>query len=417
MLEGKYVIRERIGQGGMGCVFLADQLALDRRVAIKVLPPELVAVPDLARRMHDEAMLASHVRSPHCIEIFDRGSLPDGTPYIVMEYVPGRSLGRIIADDAVPLERALEVFDQILSALAATHRSGIVHGDVKTDNFLVECASGTDHVTMIDFGLAHVIASRCDDEVSPDELVISGTPEYMAPEVAAGNPPLPASDLYGAGVILYELLTGNTPFHGGTAVEIMVRHARDPVTPPSERRPDRGIPPEIDRVVLQALDKCPEARFASAAAFARALRSAAGAPGSSRGRPSPAPDPGRSQSRRRFARGSDCSTAICGDTEAPRRAIGAALRRGDVTAIADGYLDLANALVEQDQVARAASELQEGLDVLTAGRAPGAGDTAPCVDRLVVALAALYDDAGDPRSARRLAASTDRSPTWTYTIG
>src|SRR5689334_22604680 len=267
VIDGKYMVRERIGEGGMGSVFLADQLTLGRSVVIKVLQPELAAVPDLASKMQNEAMLACHVRSPHCVEVFDCGVLPDGAPYIVMEYVPGRPLGRIIADEPMPLPRALDVCDQILSALDAVHRSGIVHGDVKSDNFLIEHVRGSDHVTMIDFGLAHVIGESTDADLA-NELAISGTPEYMAPEVAAGGAPLPASDLYGAGVILYELLTGTTPFCGGTAIEVMARQARDRAIPPSECRPDRGIPPEIDRVVLQALDKRPDARFADAAAFA-----------------------------------------------------------------------------------------------------------------------------------------------------
>jgi serine/threonine protein kinase len=423
VIDGRYVLRERIGQGGMGGVFVADQLALDRSVAIKLLQPGLVGVPDLIRRMHDEATLASHVRSPHCVGVFDWGVLPDGTPYIVMEYIPGRSLARIIADEAISLERALDLFDQILSALAATHCSGIVHGDVKSDNFLVERVNGTEHVTMIDFGLARITGAPSD---VADELTISGTPEYMAPEVAAGDRPLAASDLYGGGVILYELLTGTTPFRGGTATEIMVRQARDPVIPPSECRPDRGISPEIDRVVLEALGKRPDARFADAAAFARKLRAAAGALCNSRRQPalhdevlqpSPAEDGSPPKPRRRPARGSDCTGAIHGDTEALRHVIAAALRRGDVTAIAGGYLELANALVEGRQVVQAAAELQEGIDVLTAGCDPRANDTPPSVDPLIVALAALYDEAGDARHARSLATSTDRSPTWTYTVG
>lgn len=380
VLDGKYVLRERIGQGGMGRVFLADQLALARSVAIKVLHRELIGVPDLAHRMHDEAMIACHVRNPHCVEVFDCGVLPDGTPFIVMEFIPGRPLGRIIADQSIPLARAFDVFEQILSALAAIHRCGIVHGDVKSDNFLIETMDGADHVTMIDFGLSQIIGASPDLEPALDEIMISGTPEYMAPEVIAGDPPLPASDLYGAGVILYELLTGTTPFRGGTAMEIMLRHTRDQVIPPSERRPDLGIPPDVDRVVLEALAKHPEARFSDAATFAGALRAAAGASRDAKSR-SLAPEDGMTQralsgddstprSRRRIAPGSDCGGARRGDLGAIREAIAGALRRGDVAAIADGYSELANAFLGQRDVAAAARELQEGIDVLTAGCDP-----------------------------------------------
>ena len=203
VIDGRYVVRERIGQGGMGSVFVADQPALQRSVAIKVLQPELAGISTHARRFRDEAVIACHVRSPHCVEVFDSGVLPDGTPYIVMEHVPGRPLGRIIADEPVPLPRALDLFDQVLGALATTHGSGVIHGDIKSDNFLVEIVNGIDHVTLIDFGLAQVIAASARIDVEQGEVMVSGTPEYMAPEVIAGEPMSPASDLYGAGVILY----------------------------------------------------------------------------------------------------------------------------------------------------------------------------------------------------------------------
>lgn len=423
VVDGKYVLRERIGQGGMGSVFLADQPALQRSVAIKVLHPDFASIPAHARRLHDEAVIACHVRSPHCVEVFDSGALPDGTPYIVMEHVPGRPLGRIIADEPISLSRALDLFDQVLHAVAATHHSGIVHGDVKSDNFLVELVDGVDHVTLIDFGLAEAVATPARVDRESSEIMISGTPEYMAPERIAGDPASPASDLYGAGVILYELLTGTTPFGGGTAMEIMVRQTRDKVVPPSQRRPERAIPPVIDRIVLRALEKRPEARFADAATFAHALRAAA--PPLRVHRPladsdslQPASGNDTRRARRRFARGSDCGSSRRGaQIEAMRREIGGALRRGDVAAIADGYLQLGNALVGDGQLASAIHELQEGIDVLTAGGDPRASDAPPAADRLAVALAALYEAAGDPQLARHVATSTDHSPTWTFAIG
>jgi len=287
LFDGRYVLRERIDQGGMGTVFLADQPALERTVAIKVLHAELASHPEHVQRMRLEADAARRVRSPHSVKVFDCRALPDGTPYLVMQHVPGRTLRRFIADQAISLPRAIDLVEQILTALGATHDSGVVHGDVKSDNFLVESAHGGDHVTLIDFGLARVDGAPVQPDTEQGEAMVSGTPEYMAPEVVCGEPPIAASDLYGAGVILYELLTGTTPFGGDTAMSIMLKHVQDVVVPPSLRRPDRGIPAALDRVVLRALDKRPGSRFPDAETFARELRAAVRAPwGSLGGSPS-----------------------------------------------------------------------------------------------------------------------------------
>lgn len=398
MLDGKYVLRERIARGGMGSVFLAEQPALERTVAIKILRPELVSRPGLARQVRDEAVAASHVRSPHCVAVIDCSTLADGTPYIVMEYVPGRPLGRIIAEQSIPLLRAIDLFEQILSALGATHSCGIVHGDVKSDNFMVELLGGADHVTMIDFGLARVAgAPGCD---LGDGMAILGTPEYMAPEVIRGEPPARASDLYGAGVILYELLTGTTPFAGGAAIQIVVRQAHDPVVAPSLRQPDRRIPPAFDRIALRALDKRPEERFPDAASFARELRAAAGEV-----RIEP-PVPGAAPPRRRHVAPSAYGSSLdrVERIRELRCAIGEALARRDTAQIAQGYLELAHLLCRDRRFAAAVCQLEEGIELLTAGPGPAALDRPP-VDRLVVALTALYEAGvarqhGSPRRAR-----------------
>jgi serine/threonine-protein kinase len=264
VIEGRYVLRDRIGEGGMGSVFLANQPGLERMVAVKVLHPELADWPEHARRLRDEARNACRVRSSNCVGVIDCGSLPDGAPYIVMEYVPGRSLGQVIAEEAIPLARAVDLMEQILAALGAAHDAGVIHGDVKSDNFLVETSGGRDHVTLIDFGLARVVDAPHEIDVEDGEVMVSGTPEYMAPEVVAGDPPVRASDLYAAGVILYELLTGVTPFGGGTPVAIMLRHAREAAVPPSLRAPELDLPPALDRVVLRALHKSPAAPTAAA---------------------------------------------------------------------------------------------------------------------------------------------------------
>jgi serine/threonine protein kinase len=303
VLDGRYVLGDCIGQGGMGSVFLAAQLALARTVAIKVLHPEIARRPAHARRIRDEAIVAGQVRSAHCLNVIDCNTLPDGGSYLVMEYVPGRSLARLITEESLPLTRVIELFGQILAALGSIHGAGIVHADVKCDNFLVESVDGRDHVTMIDFGLARFAVSSQSPDFENGVEVVTGTPEYMAPEVIDGGPAIAASDLYGAGVILYELLTGVTPFGDGTSEEIMARHTNEAAIPPSLRCPDRNLTPALDRVVLRALEKRPEARFADAAAFASALRSAVAAAPASPGiaRPDIGPRDTPSRTSRRFA--------------------------------------------------------------------------------------------------------------------
>jgi serine/threonine-protein kinase len=361
VLDGKYVLRDRIGEGGMGSVFLADQPALERTVAIKVLHPELVGSPSHAQRLRDEASTACRVRDPHCVAVLDASELPDGTPYIVMEHVRGRSLGRIIAEEPVSLARAVDLLEQILAALSAIHEGGVIHADVKSDNFLVETVDGRDRVTLIDFGLARVAAAPSEVDLEGGETMVSGTPEYMAPEVARGEPPIHASDLYGAGVILYELLTGVTPFGGGTARQIMVRHAYDPVVAPSRRRPDRDISPALDRVVVRALDKRPSARFADAAVFARELRAAAGRPRLSTV-PLPREQRAALETPTRFARGSDCGNgARRADCQELRLAIDTALACGDVTQVANRYIELASPAADERQWLAAAVERPQRL--------------------------------------------------------
>ncbi|HET7501262.1 MAG TPA: serine/threonine-protein kinase [Kofleriaceae bacterium] len=426
VLDGRYVLRGRLGDGGMGCVFLADQPTLERTVAIKLLRPELASSPAQVLRLRREALATSRVHSPHCVAMIDFGALSDGTPYLVMEHLRGRSLGRVLAEEPIPLARAATLLDQILRALAAAHDSGVVHGDVKSDNFLVEQLGDRDHVTLIDFGLARIAGMPEDVDLQGGDLMVSGTPEYMAPEVVCGGPVTRASDLYGAGVILYELLTGSPPFSGGTAMQIMVRQAHDVVVPPSQRRPDRKLPPALDRVVLRALDKHPEARFPDAATFARELRvatarTATDRPASRSEPPPPASLPAGHSSpgpRRRLARGSDCgSMDRVVDLHDLRWAIGQAVSRGDVAEISSGYLALAGALSSQRRFAAAAYELQEGIDLVTAGRGPDALDAPRSVDQLVVALAALYEGSGDRQLARTVAASADHYPTLTCQIG
>lgn len=432
VLGGKYVLRERLGEGGMAMVFLADQPAIARSVAIKVLLPQLRSHQWIARRFCEEATAASRVKHPGAVSVIDCG-LSAGVPFIVMEHVDGRPLGHLIAEQEIPLPRALAMVDRILDVVAAVHASGVIHGDIKSDNFLIDERRDADVVTLIDFGLA-----RFDGSGTQTDWV-SGTPEYMAPELARGQPSTPASDIYGVAVILYELLTGKTPFGGGTPAEILTRQVEDVVIPPSLRQPAREIPATLDAIVVRALAKDPEARFADAGELRRALRTVVihqrtcprcgtslSPParfcdrcgtmlrGASAHHPQHVSRTSTETPTRphtippgRFTRGSDASAFVRGVESSPsddlRRTIANALARGDVTAIGDGYVALAETLVREQRISDAVRELEEGLDVLAAGDRP--------LDPVVLALAALYDRIGDRPKARRLLATTDRHDT------
>jgi serine/threonine-protein kinase len=273
VIADRYVLRERIGAGGMGVVYRASQPSLSRTVAIKLLQPAHADDAGFRRRFHAEAIAASRVSHPNSVMVLEHGETADGTPFIAMEDIEGTNLGKILArDGTLPPRRAIDIVGQLLAALGEAHASGVIHGDVKTDNLVVETTRQGDRVRLIDFGLAR-LADDSEPE-DPGRAEVSGTPEYMAPEVVSGGAPGPVSDLYSAGVVLYELLVGETPFAGGSVGAVMRRHLHDEVVPPSLRSPDRGISAALERVVLRALAKAPAARFASAAAFEAALRDA-----------------------------------------------------------------------------------------------------------------------------------------------
>lgn len=270
-LVGPYEVSAVIGAGGMGVVYEAHHD--DERVAIKVLHPQRADDPRARRRFRDETLAGLIVHHPNVAQTLDHGVL-DGAPYLIMERVCGEPLGLQVQRDGAPsLRRAVIIVQQILAGLGALHAAGIVHGDVKSDNVLVEHLDDGDlRIRLIDLGLAHVQFAAGDDvrRFDAEDGLISGTPEYMAPEVIRGEGSSMSSDLYAAGIILYELITGATPFAGGASTVIARRHVDDEVVPPSLRCDDE-IPSALDRIVLRALAKDPARRFPSAEAFSAEL--------------------------------------------------------------------------------------------------------------------------------------------------
>jgi eukaryotic-like serine/threonine-protein kinase len=268
---GKFVLRELVSSGGMGTVYRADQLTLGRTVAVKVLKAELARDDEMVRRFHSEARAASRLNHPNTISIIDFGQTPDGLLYLVMEFVRGCSLRDVLREEfPIPRARLLELMRQLLEGLQEAHSQGVIHQDIKPDNVLIErLSSGRDLVKLTDFGIARL---RGEEPILDEEgqELITGTPEYMAPEQILGGEIDSRADLYAAGVLLYEMLTRERPF-GGDSTEVMEAQLHVPPPLESLRRPELDIPAALRDVVLRALAKEPADRFASAAEFRAAL--------------------------------------------------------------------------------------------------------------------------------------------------
>src|SRR5215510_3489168 len=269
VLGDKFKLTACIGIGGSGAVYKADQIALGRTVAVKILNEELSADTRMIKRFRDEAMSASRLNHPNCVSIIDYGQSPDGLLYLAMEYVKGPTLTQLLATQKpLAIDRVIDIVMQALSGIEEAHLAGVVHADLKADNIILDQRrAGIDVVKLVDFGIARLVTSPRDGE----DRNICGTPEYMAPEVISGAPPGYAADLYAVGIILYELLTCQTPFFGGTTIEILSRQLRTEPEPPSKRRPGMPIHPELDALVKRALAKHPGDRFASAVDMRQAV--------------------------------------------------------------------------------------------------------------------------------------------------
>ena len=264
ILPDRYADPRLIGQGGMGRIYLAEDRELSRKVAVKVLDDRFATDERLRERFKREALTAARLSShSHVVTIFDVGEW-QGRPFIVMEYLPGGTLGERTRRQPVAPGAALAWLGQAAEALDAAHGLGIVHRDVKPANLLFD---ERDDLAVADFGIAR-IADDTDSGMTATGTVL-GTAGYLAPEQALGQPAGPASDLYSLGVLGYELLTGARPFERGSDTAEAAAHINEPVPPASERRPE--LPPAVDRVFERGLAKDPGARYPSGAAFVGAL--------------------------------------------------------------------------------------------------------------------------------------------------
>lgn len=279
LIDGRYRVVSRLGSGGMADVYLARDELLGRQVAVKVLHPHYVEDQEFVERFKREASSAAALSHPNIVGIFDRGEW-NGTYYIAMEYVAGRSLKAIVREQgALDPAAALDIVIQILGAARFAHRRGVIHRDLKPHNVILD-EDGRARVT--DFGIARAGASDMTLTGS-----IMGTAQYLSPEQAQGFSVSAASDLYSVGVILYELLTGDVPFEGETAVAIAFKQVSATPQPPSALNP--AIPPSLDAVVLRALAKDPVERYADADELIAALEVELEAIASGKPRAVPAP--------------------------------------------------------------------------------------------------------------------------------
>jgi serine/threonine-protein kinase len=262
LVDGRYRIVSRLGSGGMADVYLAQDTLLGRQIALKLLHHRFASDQEFVERFRREASSAAGLSHPNVVGVFDRGEW-DGTYYIAMEYLPGRSLKAVVREHG-PLSPpdAIDITIQILLALRFAHRRGIIHRDIKPHNVILD-EEGRAKVT--DFGIARAGASDMTMTGS-----IMGTAQYLSPEQAQGHPVSESSDLYAAGVVLYELLTGKVPFEGESAVTIALKQVSVQPTPPSHLNPE--VPPALDGVVMRALAKDPSARFAGADELIAALQ-------------------------------------------------------------------------------------------------------------------------------------------------
>lgn len=382
VIAEKYVVEDRVGEGGMGVIYRATQPALQRDVAIKLLRPALADSAIARERFQHEAIAASRAAHRNVVPIIDYGEW-HRAPYLVMPFVAGERLGHVLARSGPwALRRIRAVIDQLLAALVATHARSVVHGDIKTSNLIVSQEDERDHLTLMDFGLARLLDQPRIDE----SRTMSGTPEYLAPEVIGGEPPTPASDLYGVGIILYELLAGSTPFAGVETETVLARQLHEPVPPLAEACPGREIPLDLERLVMRALEKDPRVRITQAATFRDALSMIR-----------LAREPTLPATARSFA--ADGATLDLAD-DMPN-AIVDAIRHADDDGIIVAHLEHVRSLVDQHRLKSAIDELERALHQLGARCAPEAAPKA--MWRLQLMLAALYDGVGDRARARELA--------------
>jgi serine/threonine protein kinase len=275
LLLDRYRLIKKLGEGGMGAVYLAEHVTIKKRCAIKVLNPEYAHKADLVERFLQEARAASMIAHENVVEITDFGAAPNGSVFFVMEMLVGEDLADTIKREApMPWSRVAPMALQICRALGAAHAKGVIHRDMKPENcFRIERSGNPDFIKVLDFGIAKVTSEDPNETAGrlTSTGMIFGTPTYMSPEQAQGQRVDHRSDIYALGVILYELLTGKVPFSADNFMGILTKHMFDQPVAPSEVAPQAGISPEVEALVLKALQKDRGFRFQSMQELAQAI--------------------------------------------------------------------------------------------------------------------------------------------------
>ena len=269
-VAGRYKVESMLGEGGMGKVYKANQIALDKPIVLKVLRQALLSDERTVARFQREAKAASRLNHPNSIGVIDFGQTEDGALYMAMEYVNGKDLHHILSREwPLPEVRIIRIVSQVLSALSDAHKASVIHRDLKPENIMVEQRRGDpDFVKVLDFGIAKIMDGSGEDGPALTRAgFVCGTPEYMSPEQARGAQLDPRSDLYAVGVILYQLTSGLLPFDSDSAVGFATKHLTEVPPPPSKRRAEARISPAMERLIMKSLAKDPNERPQTAEAF------------------------------------------------------------------------------------------------------------------------------------------------------
>lgn len=276
VLDGRYRLLGRVGEGGVGTVYKAEHLWMRRPVAIKFLHRKVTSSPEAVKRFAREARLSGQIQNPHCVSVFDFARAQDGTFYLVMEYIQGESLRDLLRREKIlSLTRAAPIFEQLITALGAAHMVGIVHRDVKPENVMLQPDGDSYFVKILDFGIARrwtafSAGAETRDLTLPGRTL--GTPEYMAPEQAMGQPLDGRADLYAVGCLLFEALSGGRPFPYDDPIALMRAHVNEPVPRLQQRAPNLKISSGVDVLLRKAMAKQPDERFPDANTFVDHLK-------------------------------------------------------------------------------------------------------------------------------------------------